>query len=309
MSHEPYSLAVLIPCYNEALTVRDVVTAFREQLPQAKIYVYDNNSTDGTADLARRAGAIVRQESRQGKGYVIRRMFADINADIYVLVDGDSTYPADRVGPLLDRLVTAKLDMVTGAREAQAKEAYRACHDFGNRLFNRIVGWLFGRGMNDIFSGYRVFSRRFVKSFPALSRGFEIETELSVHALELGLPFEEIPVPYHPRPTGSFSKLNTWQDGFRILLTIATLFKETRPLRLFSAFTVGFFLAALILSWPLIITWLETGLVPRIPTAVIVIGLFMAGIISFVTGLILDAVAQARRENKRLCYLRLDALP
>jgi glycosyltransferase involved in cell wall biosynthesis len=309
MSHEPYSLAVLIPCYNEALTVRDVVTAFREQLPQAKIYVYDNNSTDETAELARRAGAIVRQEPKQGKGYVIRRMFADINADIYVLVDGDSTYPADCVNQLVERLVASRLDMVTGAREAQEKEAYRRYHDLGNRLFNHIVGWLFGYGMNDIFSGYRIFSRRFVKSFPALSRGFEIETELSVHALELGLPFEEIPVPYLSRPAGSFSKLNTYKDGFRILLTIAAMFKETRPLRLFSLFAACFFLAALILAWPLVATWLNTGLVPRIPTAVIVIGLFVAGVISFITGLILDAVSQARRENKRLGYLRLDALP
>ncbi len=309
MNFENYSIAVLIPCYNEERTVGQVIADFREQLPHARIYVYDNNSTDRTADIARKAGAIVRREAMQGKGNVIRQMFADIEAQVYVMVDGDSTYPASAVHPLIEALVTQHLDMATGARVALQDEAYRANHVWGNKLFNAVVAFLFGRGMRDIFSGYRVFSRRFVKSFPCLSRGFEIETELSVHALGLRLPFTEIPVPYGARPEGSFSKLSTWRDGWRILLTIVRLFKEARPFVMFTGIALALALAASALGWPLIATFLSTGLVPRIPTAIIVIGLLIFALIAFASGIILDGIALFRLESKRLHYLQLDALP
>ena len=302
--YSSYTLVVLIPCFNEGKTIGAVVAAFREQLPQAQIYVYDNNSDDDTAAQAAKAGAIVRQEPLQGKGNVVRRMFADIDSDIYVMVDGDSTYPADQVRALIDRLVLQQLDMVVGARVA-GENAFRHYHGWGNRFFNAIIRRLFGKGVQDVFSGYRIFSRRFVKSFPALSRGFEIETELSVHALELNLSVAELPVPYEARPEGSFSKLHTFRDGFRILLTVLMLFKETRPFRLFSLLAFLLTLLAGILSYPIILTWLETGLVPRFPTAFIVVGLLVLAMVSFTSGIVLDGIAQLRRENKRLHYLKL----
>jgi glycosyltransferase involved in cell wall biosynthesis len=307
MNLDSYSIAVLIPCHNEERTVSDVITSFRAVLPGAHIYVYDNASTDRTFEVARQAGAIVRREPLKGKGHVIRRMFADIESDMYVMVDGDSTYPASSAPELIEALLEHKLDMVTGARLAQAG-AFRGYHGAGNRIFNTIVASLFGHGMHDIFSGYRVFSRRFVKSFPALSRGFEIETELSVHALELHLPFTEVDVPYGARPQGSVSKLHTWSDGFRILLSVLSLFKEAKPFRMFSAIATVLMLLAMVLGYPLAVTFMQTHLVPRIPTAIIVIGLAISAVLAFVSGIILDAVAQLRRESKRLNYLRLQAL-
>ncbi len=308
MSYDNYSIAVLIPCYNEELTIAEVITSFREQLPHATLYVYDNNSIDRTAEIARKCGAIVRHEPQQGKGHVIRRMFADIDSDIFIMVDGDSTYPAQDVTKMVETLVSRKLDMVTGVRVGD-KDAYRGYHAEGNRLFNKMVAFLFGRGMTDIFSGYRVFSRRFVKSFPALSRGFDIETELSVHALELYLPFAELPVQYKSRPKGSFSKLSTYKDGFKILGRIISLFKEAKPFKLFMLIACLLFLASLVLGYPLVITWLHTGLVPRFPTAFIVVGLLIFSVIAFTSGVILDGIAQLRLENKRLHYLKLAALP
>ena len=304
MSYSDKSIAVLIPCYNESQTIKTVIESFREQIPSAKIYVYDNNSTDGTDTTAKQSGAIVRYVKAQGKGNVCRRMFADIDADIYIMVDGDSTYKATDAGKMITMLVDDELDMVTGVRVATSDNAYRNNHDWGNRLFNKILGKLFGSSMKDIFSGYRVFSHRFVKSFPSLSRGFEIETELCVHALELHLPYNEIEVVYDSRPEGSFSKLSTYKDGFRILRTMIMLFKETKPFKMFSIIAVALVVMALVLGYPLIITWLETGLVPRFPTAFLVVGLLIFAMISFTSGIILDGIAQLRRENKHLHYLK-----
>jgi glycosyltransferase involved in cell wall biosynthesis len=309
MPYENIAVAVLIPCYNEERTIGRVVADFREQLPHARIYVCDNNSTDRTAEIARKAGAIVRCEPMQGKGYALRQLFASVEAQAYVVVDGDATYPAESVHALLEALLSQKLDMAAGARMQQSDAAYRAGHVLGNRLFNRLVRLLFTRGMKDIFTGYRVLSRRFVKSFPALSRGFEIETELAVHALDLGLPFTEIPVPYAARPEGSFSKLNTWGDGLRILATVIRLFKDIRPFALFSSLAALLAVVALLLGYPLWITFLQTHLVPRIPTAIIVVGMLVFSGIFFTSGIILDGIAQLRRENKRLHYLAQDPLP
>lgn len=299
-------IAVLIPCYNEEVTVSKVVNDFRQALGSADIYVYDNNSTDATVEKATQAGAIVRSEATQGKGNVVRRMFADIEADIYVLVDGDDTYPASDAVAMIERLRQQQLDMVIGKRCAQ-DGAYRAKHAGGNVMFNQIVQRLFQRGMSDIFSGYRVFSHRFVKSFPAVSRGFEIETELSVHVLETNIPFTEMDVNYSARPEGSQSKLNTYQDGLRILLMIVKLLQQVKPLKFYSAFSVLLMATALILGYPLIAVWLETGLVPRIPTAIIVMGLLVFSLILFNCGLILEGVSGLRKETKRLRYLRFKA--
>ena len=298
-------IAVLIPCYNEAAAITAVVRDFAAALPEAVIYVYDNNSKDETRARAAEAGAIVRTETFQGKGNVVRRMFADIEAEVYVLVDGDGTYDAPSARKMVDQLLENSLDMVNGARVAVAAAAFRPGHAFGNRLLTGTVAAIFGDRLTDMLSGYRVMSRRFVKSFPALATGFETETELTVHALELRLPVAEVSTPYRDRPVGSQSKLRTFHDGFRILKTIFYLVREERPLQFFSGVGVLFVVAALVLGAPLIPEFIRTGLVPRIPTAVLATGLVLLGAISFVTGLILDLVTLGRREMKRLHYLSL----
>ena len=298
-------IAVLIPCYNEAATVATVIAAFMAALPAATVYVYDNNSKDHTRALAAAAGAIVRSEPLQGKGNVVRRMFADIEADIYVLVDGDGTYDAASAAHMVHLLVENSLDMVNGARVATTDLAYRPGHAFGNRLLTGTVAVIFGDRVRDMLSGYRVLSRRFVKSFPALAAGFETETELTVHALELRLPIAEVDTPYRDRPQGSQSKLRTFRDGFRILKTIMLLVKEERPLQFFSGAAAGLALSSVALAAPLFTEYLETGLVPRIPTAVLVTGLMILAFMSFVAGLILDTVTHGRREMRRLHYLGL----
>ena len=298
-----YRVAVLVPCYNEAVAVAQVVRDFAAALPQATIFVYDNNSTDETVSIARSAGAEVFRETRQGKGFVVRRMFTDIEADIYVLVDGDATYYAPSAPRMIARLIEDRCDMVVGTRVDQAVAAYRAGHRTGNRLLTGFVANVFGRSFTDMLSGYRVFSRRFVKSFPLLSAGFEIETELTIHALELGLAVAEIETPYYARPEGSESKLSTWSDGFRILWTIIQLYRSERPMRFFGAFALAFGVAALGFAVPVFITYAETGLVPRLPTAVLSTGLMLAACLSFAVGLILDTVSRGRREMKLLAYL------
>jgi glycosyltransferase involved in cell wall biosynthesis len=296
-------IAVLIPCYNEELTVAQVVSSFRKELPQAPIYVYDNNSQDKTCEIAAQAGAIVKQETRQGKGHVVRRMFNDIEADIYILVDGDATYDATQVHGLINKLTADDLDMVVAIRQAVSNESYRAGHQWGNHLFNWVLSFLFGSQFQDIFSGYRAFSRRFVKGFPCLSGGFEIETEISVHALEMQLPVAEIPTSYGARPEGSNSKLNTYTDGLRILMTIFVLFKSVKPLQFFGSIAAILTVAALGLAIPLISTYLNTGLVPKLPTAVLVASLMIVSCLCFFSGLILDTLSHSRREMKRLFYL------
>ena len=299
-------IAVLVPCYNEEATIADVVTGFRLALPNAAIHVYDNNSTDRTAQLARESGAIVSTERRQGKGHVVRRMFADIEADIYVMADGDGTYdPADAV-KLVDRLVADGLDMVVGTRAGVHKDAGRAGHAFGNRLFNRIYQVLFGRDFTDILSGYRAFSRRYVKSFPAISAGFEIETEMSVHAGQLKLPVAEIELRYGRRPDGSQSKLSTYRDGARILVMFARLMKETRPTRFFGFFAAMFFTASVVFMVPPIVEYLTTGLVERIPMWIGAVGMMVLSMIFSVCGMILTSVAKGRVELKRMVYLATD---
>jgi glycosyltransferase involved in cell wall biosynthesis len=298
-------IAVLIPCYNEAVTVAGVVNDFRAALPRAAIHVYDNNSTDGTADIARVTGAIVRQEPRQGKGNVVRRMFADVEADVYVLVDGDGTYDASAAAALVDKLVTENLDMLVAAREADAKDAYRPGHRTGNRLITGTIAMLFGRAFGDILSGYRVFSRRYVKSFPALSSGFETETELTIHALQLGMPVGETTLRYAERPEGSVSKLSTWKDGWRILRLIIMLLKDEKPLLFFGMIGAGFAALSLVLGTPVVLEFFRTGLVPRFPTAILATGLMIIGVFCLFSGLILDSVARGRRETKRLAYLAL----
>ena len=296
-------VAVLVPCYNEGETIAAVVSGFRAALPQATVFVYDNNSADQTAARARAAGAVVRAEPLQGKGYVVRRMFADIEADIYVLVDGDGTYDATAAPLLLARLQDGGLDMVTATRVAEAAEAYRPGHRFGNRLLTFMVQSVFGNRVSDMLSGYRVFSRRFVKSFPALTAGFEIETELTVHALELRMALGEVPTPYLARPPGSLSKLHTWSDGLRILRTILVLVKEERPLPFFSLCGLLLLLLGLGFGAPVVVTYFQTGLVPRLPTAVLASGVVLLACISFSLGLMLDTVTRGRREFKRLMYL------
>ena len=301
------SIAVLLPCYNEAVAIASVVAGFREALPSARIYVYDNNSTDGTLEAAAAAGAVVRAEPYQGKGNVVRRMLADIDADIYVLADGDGTYDPTAAATLIDTLVTQNLDMIVGAR-AGGGEAYRTGHQAGNRFFNRVVARLFGPGFTDILSGYRVLSRRFAKSFPVTSSGFEIETELSVHALDLRIATAEIPLPYAARREGSFSKLRTFRDGWRILMTIVMLMKELQPFRFFGLIALGLSVIALALGLPLVQTYLETGLVPRFPTAILAAAMVQLAFLSLACGLILDSLARARREAKRMRYLDLQSV-
>jgi glycosyltransferase involved in cell wall biosynthesis len=297
-------LAVLIPCFNEETAIARVVTDFRAELPEATIYVYDNNSTDRTLEVARAAGALVRRETHQGKGNVVRRMFADVEADIYVLVDGDATYDAASARALIARLIEDRLDMVVAARVEKDAQAYRPGHRTGNRLFTGFFASVFSASFTDILSGYRVFSRRFVKSFPVLSRGFEIETELSVHALELGLAVGEVPTPYYARPEGSTSKLSTWWDGLRILSTIVGLYRSERPLTFFSAIGIALAAVSVILAIPIFVTFVEQGIVPRIPTAILATGLMLLAFLSIVAGLVLDTVTRGRREMKLIAFLQ-----
>ena len=303
MTSPSMRIAVLVPCFNEEAAVAAVVGGFRKALPSAQVYVYDNNSKDRTAEVARAAGAEVRSERRQGKGHVVRRMFADVDADVYVLVDGDATYDAPSVPGMIERLVNDHLDVVVGLRVDQEQAAYRRGHRTGNWLLTSFLSSVFGQAFTDILSGYRVFSRRFVKSFPVLSDGFEIETELTVHALELAMPVAEIETPYYARPEGSVSKLNTWRDGFRILGTILRLYRSEKPLRFFTI--IGLFLAlvAIGLAIPLAVTYLEEGLVPRLPTAILSTGLMIVAVLSVSSGLVLDTVTRGRREMKLLAYL------
>ena len=296
-------VAVLIPCFNEAAAVATVVSDFRNALPDAEVYVYDNNSSDRTAEIAREAGAEVRGERRQGKGHVVRRMFADIEADIYVLVDGDATYDAASAPRMVEMLRNEHLDMVVGLRVDQAQAAYRPGHRTGNRMLTGFLSLVFGQAFKDVLSGYRVFSRRFVKSFPVLSDGFEIETELSVHALELAMPVAELATPYYERPDGSFSKLNTWRDGFRILNTMLKLYRSEKPLRFFATIGLCLALVSFGLAIPVIVTFVEQGVVPRLPTAVLSMGLMILAMLSVSSGLVLDTVTRGRREMKLLAYL------
>jgi hypothetical protein len=301
-------IAVLIPCYNEAAAIGDVVKSFRIALPHARIFVYDNNSHDNTAAVAREAGAIVRREPLQGKGHVVRRMFSDIEADVYLMVDGDGTYDAASAPRLITRLIETQADMVVGARITEEKEAYRPGHRFGNRMLTGLVSALFGDRFTDMLSGYRAFSRRFVKSYPALASGFETETELTVHALELDMITTEVQTPYGARRVGSVSKLSTIRDGFRILGTIGRLMRDERPLLFFGAISGAVMLTALALGLPVIMEYLDTGLVPRFPTAFLCGTLSVLSCISLVSGIILETVSLGRREMKRLSYNQCESL-
>ena len=296
-------IAVLLPCYNEEAAIAETIAGFQAALPSATVYVYDNNSRDRTAEVARAAGAIVRTERQQGKGHVVRRMFADIDADVFVMADGDLTYEPQAAPRMVDLLLAEQLDMVVGTRKHEAKAAYRGGHVLGNRLFTGLLAKLFGRSFSDIFSGYRVFSRRFVKSFPVLSSGFEIETEMSVHALELRMPVGEVETIYLARPDGSESKLSTFRDGWRILKTIGTLYRVERPVLFYGGISALLLALAVILAIPLVLTYLDTGLVPRVPTAILVTGLTIIAVLCFFAGLILDTVTRGRREMRRLAYL------
>jgi len=300
-------IAVLIPCYNEEASIEAVVRDFHQALPTATVYVYDNNSSDRTVELAHAAGAVVRSEPLQGKGNVVRRMFADVEADVYVLVDGDATYHAPSAPSLVEKLVAEHLDMVNATRVTNIVAAYRPGHRLGNLVLTGMVAKIFGNRVADMLSGYRVFSRRFVKSFPALSGGFEIETELTVHALELRMPMGELKTPYKDRPPGSASKLRTFHDGFRILKLILVLVKEERPLQFFSLLSAALALLSLGIAWPVVVTFMETGLVPRLPTAVLSMGLMLLGFLSLTCGLILETVTRGRREIKRMQYLAIPA--
>jgi len=301
--HGRYKVAVLVPCYNEQAAIAKVVKDFRAALPGAAIFVFDNNSTDKTAAVARAAGAEVFQEKHQGKGFVVRRMFTDVEADIYVLVDGDATYDAPSANAMIARLLADRLDMVVASRVDREKAAYRAGHRTGNRMLTTFVAVTFGPTFKDMLSGYRVFSRRFVKSFPLLSSGFEIETELTIHALELGLAVAEIDTPYYARPKGSASKLNTWRDGYRILRTIIKLYRAERPLAFFTGIGMALGIASIGIAIPVFVTYMQTGLVPRLPTAILSTGLMLLAFLSIAIGLVLDTVTRGRREVKLLAYL------
>jgi glycosyltransferase involved in cell wall biosynthesis len=303
----PCDVAVLVPCYNEERAIAKVVADFRAALPDAALYVYDNNSTDGTVTAAEEAGAVVRRETYQGKGHVVRRMFNDVEADVYILVDGDATYDAASARAMVTKLVDERLDMVVATRVDRDPAAFRPGHRLGNRLLTGFVAHVFGRSITDMLSGYRVFSRRFVKSFPILSGGFEIETELTVHALELELPVGEIATPYFSRASGSVSKLSTWGDGFRILWTVFRLYRAERPLSLFGGMGLALAIMSIGLAIPIFITYVQEGLVPRLPTAVLSTGLMLLAFLCFACGLILDTVTRGRRELKLLAYLALRA--
>jgi glycosyltransferase involved in cell wall biosynthesis len=301
----PLRIAAVIPCYNEALSIAQVVAQFRAALPDAEIHVFDNNSSDDTAAIARESGAFVTHVAAAGKGNVVRRMFADVEADVYVTVDGDATYDVASAPRLVDLLVERNLDMVVGCRVDDGQNAltYRAGHRFGNRMLTGAVAQLFGGGLTDMLSGYRVFSRRYAKSFPALSHGFEIETELTVHALELRMPYAELDTTYSTRPEGSHSKLSTYRDGWRILRTICKLFISERPLQFFTILAAALAVGAIVLVIPLLVTYLHTGLVPRLPTAVLATGAMLAAMLSMVCGVVMHAIRLGRREAKRLRYL------
>lgn len=299
------AIAVLIPCFNEEATVASVVGEFRSALPEAVIYVYDNNSTDGTVERARAAGAVVRDEQRQGKGHVVRRMFSDIDADVYLLVDGDATYDAGAARAMVSLVLDRRLDLVNGARVPVGEGAYRPAHRAGNILLTGAVRIIFGRDFSDMLSGYKAFSRRYVHSFPAMSRGFEIETEFTIHALELQMPCTEVKTDYRSRPEGSFSKLGTLRDGLRISLFILRLFRDERPAAFFGLLGAVAAGMALVLGIPIVVEYFDTGLVPRLPTAVLAASLANLGLLLGVAGLILDLVTKARREIKRLSYLSI----
>lgn len=301
-------IAVLIPCYNEEISIAKTVADCRTYLPQAEVYVYDNNSTDKTIEVARAAGALVYRESHQGKGNVVRRMFSDVEADVYVMVDGDATYDMASVPSMIQKMQQERLDMVTGVRKTTEGKAYRAGHQFGNWLMTRIVHLFFGKQTEDMLSGLRVFSRRFVKSFPANSAGFEIETELTIFASALRLPVADYTTPYYSRPEGSLSKLSTFKDGYKILKMIAMLIKEERPLLFFGLCALGLFVLSVLCFIPVFWVYLETGLVPRLPTAILSLGLMLCAGVSFAIALILDTVAKARKETRRLSYLSIPFL-
>ena len=303
MAQQQPRIAVLLPCYNEEAAIAATVAGFRAALPGATIYVYDNNSRDRTREVAAGAGAVVRTERQQGKGNVVRRMFADVDADVYIMADGDLTYDPKAAPAMVDMLLDEQLDMIVGTRKHEQKDAYRGGHVLGNKLFTGILTGLFGRSFTDIFSGYRVFSRRFVKSFPVLSSGFEIETEMSVHALELRMPVGEVETAYGARPEGSQSKLSTYRDGLRILTSIATLYRIERPVLFFGSIGALLVLAALILAEPLVVTYAHTGLVPRFPTAILITGMIIIAVLCVFAGLILATVTRGRREVQRLAYL------
>ena len=304
---EAISIAVIVPCHNEEVAIAGVVRDFRSALPTARIYVYDNKSTDRTAELAAQAGAVVGFEPFPGKGNVMRRMFSDIDADVYVLVDGDDTYDSASAPGMIRLLLDGQLDMVNGVRVSAQKEAYRFGHRFGNVLLTDMVAMTFGRQFTDMLSGYRVFSRRFVKSFPALATGFEIETELTVHALELRMKTAELPTPYKERPEGSASKLNTLRDGIRILRTIAKLIKEERPIWFFGCIALALALLSVGLAAPLFTEYWRIGLVPRLPTATLTASIMLLAFLSLTCGLILESVTRTRQELKRLAYLAIAA--
>ncbi|WP_124945764.1 glycosyltransferase family 2 protein [Sulfurirhabdus autotrophica] len=301
-------IAILIPCYNEALTIERVIGRFRQELPAAQIFVYDNCSTDDTSVRAMAAGAFIRREPWPGKGNVVRRMFAEIEADVYIMVDGDSTYDPSVAPEMVRLLIADRLDMVVGTRRNVYSNAHRIGHGFGNSLFNGIYRRLFGPMFSDIFSGYRVFSRRFVKSFPAISSGFEIETELSAHASQIRMPIAELQTEYGAREDGSVSKLRTFRDAFRILWTMFLFFKEIQPTQFFGTIAVTLAFISIMLGYPLLEVYMNTGLVPRFPTAILATGLMLMAAIALVSGLILDSVARGRLENKRLHYLNLAQL-
>jgi glycosyltransferase involved in cell wall biosynthesis len=296
-------IAVLLPCFNEEAAIGRTIAGFKAALPNATVYVYDNNSRDRTVEEARKAGAVVRTERMQGKGHVVRRMFADVDADVYLMADGDLTYDPSAAPAMVRQLLDDQLDMVVGTRQHEEKGAYRGGHVLGNRVFTGLLASLFGRSFTDIFSGYRAFSRRFVKSFPVLSAGFEIETEMSVHALELRMPVGEVETAYGARPEGSASKLSTYRDGWRILKTIGTLYRVERPVLFYGGIAALLLLGAIILAIPLVVTYVDTGLVPRFPTAILVTGMVIIAVLSFFAGLILDTVTRGRREMRRLAYL------
>ncbi|HLJ51775.1 MAG TPA: glycosyltransferase family 2 protein [Rhizomicrobium sp.] len=298
-------IAVILPCYNEEAAIGRTVRDFRAALPNAKIFVYDNNSTDSTISVAREAGAIVRSELRQGKGNVMRRMFADVEADIYVLADGDDTYDASVAPALIKKLIEEGLDIVTGRRVHTEAAAYRAGHVWGNKMLTGLTAMMFNVNLGDTLSGYRVMSRRFVKSFPFTAEGFGIETELTVHAVRLLMPMAEVDTPYKERPAGSVSKLSTYRDGFKILFTIAQMLREERPLLFFSAIGALFALVAIVLGTSIVIEFIHTGLVPRLPTALLATGLMVIAFLSVMSGLILDTVTRGRWASKRLAYLAI----
>ncbi len=297
-------IAVLIPCLNEEKTIATVVEGFIHSLPDCSVYVYDNGSSDKTVEHATRSGAIVNKEVSPGKGNVVRRMFADIDADLYVLVDGDSTYDPQEAPLLIKELFVEKADMVVGCRVPEQANSLTFSHRVGNNLFNRLYTWLFGRGFNDIFSGYRVFTKRFVKTFPSTSKGFEIETEISVHSSQLRLPVREVNVSYSERPEGSISKLRTFFDGMGILRSMLTLMKDNRPFALFGFFSAVFMILSLLLGLPVLFDFIDTGLVARLPTAILSTGLAVFSVVSLSIGLALESISRLRLEAKLLAYLK-----